>query len=168
MPTIKLNLGCGPKLLPGFINVDLANNWSGVQPDVVSDLHKIPFPDEHADEIHAYHVLEHFYRYEVDAILDEWLRVLKVGGKLVLELPCLDKILGIFDHCHDNNMPIPMRLTLWGLYGDPKYANPEMMHRWCYSVSELTQMLERRGMTVRECDPKTHQIVRDMRIEAIK
>lgn len=165
---IKLNLGCGNRHLAGFINVDLADNWCKKKPEIVCDVRKLEIPNEFADEVHAYHVFEHFYRYEADDILDEWIRVLKPGGLLVLELPCLDKILALFDYFSRRGEPLKDNLTLWGMYGDPKYKTPAMVHHWCYSVGELTQMLEGRGLTAKECEATTHQPVRDMRIEAIK
>ena len=168
MPTIKLNLGAGNRHLEGFINVDLADNWCLKPPEVVCDVRKLTFPDNYADEVHAYHVFEHFYRFESDDVLDEWVRVLKPGGLLVLEMPCLDKILGIFDYCAKVAHEIPDNLTMFGLYGDPKYNSPDMCHRWCYSVGEITQMLEGRGLKVTEAEPQTHKRIRDMRLEAIK
>ena len=166
---MKLNLGCGPRHLAGFVNVDMGGNWSGKKPDVEADLSKpLPFEDESADEIHAYHLFEHFYRYEADEILMDWTRVLKVGGLLVIELPCLDKIISIINHCVAKGLPLPERLTVWGLYGDPNYENPAMCHRWCYSESELTTMMRLHGMEVESTTPQTHQPVRDMRLEGRK
>lgn len=166
---MKLNLGCGNRHLEGFVNVDMADNWCSKPPDVSTDISKpLPFDDGVADEIHAYHVFEHFYRYDADAILIDWVRVLKPGGLLVLELPCLDKILGIFQHCIKSRLELPEHLTLWGLYGDPKYANPAMVHRWAYSISELSTMLELNGLKVRSTEPQTHQPIRDMRLEGRK
>lgn len=166
---MKLNLGCGNRHLDEFINVDMADNWCKKPPDVSHDISQpLPFDDESADEIHAYHVFEHFFRYDADAILIDWVRVLKPGGLLVLELPCLDKILNIFQHCIKTGEELPEHLTLWGLYGDPKYANPAMVHKWCYSFSELTAMMELNGLTVRSEKPQTHQPIRDMRLEGRK
>lgn len=166
---MKLNLGCGNRHMEGFVNVDMADNWCRKQPDVVADVSKpLPFEDGAVDEVHAYHVFEHFYRYEADAILMDWVRVLKPGGLLVLELPCLDKILNIFQHCIQNQLELPEHLTLWGLYGDPKYGEPAMVHRWAYSIGELGDMMKLNGLTVESKTPQTHQPLRDMRLEGRK
>lgn len=168
---MKLNLGSGNRKMvgDGWINVDLPDNWCSSKPEIVHDITKpLPFDDESADVIQAIHVFEHMYRYDADAILIDWVRVLKPGGLLVLELPCLDKIINIFNHCIKNQHDLPENMTLWGLYGDPKYANPAMVHRWCYSFTELTSMLELNGLTVRSEKPQTHQPLRDMRLEGRK
>lgn len=165
-----LHLGSGNKPRPApWINVDLAGNYAGLKPDVEADIFKrLPFDDESADEIVAIHVLEHAYRYEADAILADWVRVLKPGGKLVLELPCLDKVIRLFNHFIAKSEPVPTNLTMWGLYGDPGYSRPEMVHRWCYSIAELTGMMEENGLSVTLETPKTHQPIRDMRVCGLK
>lgn len=164
---VRLNLGCGDKILEGFVNVDLAGNWSGRPPDVVADItQRLPFDDGSVDEVHAYHVLEHLDRWKAPDCLRDWVRVLRPGGRLILEMPCLDKILGLYQHFHKRGEPAPSRLTLWGLYGDPNYRNPAMMHRWCYSANELATLLEQEVGLVRvvQEEPKTHIAIRDMRL----
>jgi predicted SAM-dependent methyltransferase len=57
----KLNLGCGDKILPGYVNVDVAASRCGLKPDVLCDLHRLtPFEDNTVDEILSVHVVEHF------------------------------------------------------------------------------------------------------------
>ena len=80
---IRLNLGCGDKILQEYINVDVASERAGKKPNVVSDIRKLTFDDNYADEILSVHVIAHFWRWEVYDILKEWIRVLKPGGKLV-------------------------------------------------------------------------------------
>src|SRR6185295_17614324 len=85
---MKLNLGCGDKILPGYVNVDVAESRLDRKPDVVCDLHVLtPFEDGVADEILSVHVIEHFWRWEVVDVLKEWLRVLKPAGLMVIECP---------------------------------------------------------------------------------
>jgi SAM-dependent methyltransferase len=169
MTPIKLNLGCGGQVVPGFIGVDMPGNWSGKKPDVESDLRSLPFEDGYADEVHSYHVIEHFYRYETEALLAEWVRVLKPGGKFVVECPCLDKILMLFADAIAAGKPVDQRLTLWGLYGDPTYKDPAMCHNWCFAKHELAQLLTNAGIKdLRSEMPRTHRKERDMRFVGIK
>jgi hypothetical protein len=46
-------------------------------------------PDNSVDEVQALDLLEHFWRDEVDAVLDEWLRVLKPRGQITVRVPNL-------------------------------------------------------------------------------
>jgi predicted SAM-dependent methyltransferase len=167
---IKLNVGCGGKLLDGFINIDLDNNWADTKPDVIADVTKpLPFDHNYADEIHAYHLIEHLNRWETPNILNDWVRVLKPGGLLVLECPCLDKIVSIYAHALIEGKTPDPRLTIMGLFGDPGYKNEAMSHRWCYSVAELAAGLEKLGLEdIQEQPPQTHQPRRDMRIVSRK
>lgn len=166
---MKLNLGCGGKLLEGFVNVDLPGNWSSKKPDIEADISKpLPFDDESADEVHSYHVIEHLYRWQVEEILADWVRVLKPGGLMVVECPCLDKILKHFAAFIEAKVPVEPRLTILGLYGDPAYRSVEMTHKWAYSISELCAILRGLGLDPKVMPATTHQPVRDMRIEARK
>ena len=88
MALVKLNLGCGDKILSGYVNVDVAESRAGKRPDVLCDLHRLAsFEDNSADEILSVHVVEHFWRWEVVDVLKEWVRVLKPGGLMILECP---------------------------------------------------------------------------------
>lgn len=150
----------------GFVNVDLADNWSGKQPDVVADItKKLPFPDHYADEIHAIHVVEHFPRGHVVDILKDWKRVLKPGGKLAIEVPCLNKIVKWLITPHPNAKD-QQRLTMIGLYGD-WWEKDEMTHRWCYSAEEMMAIMSDVGFQkINILDPIYHQPLRDMRVVA--
>lgn len=82
---VKLHLGCGHAILPGFINID-HQKLTGV--NIQCDVRKLSvFKNGSVDLIYASHVLEHFHRHETFSILLEWNRVLKPGGKLRLAVP---------------------------------------------------------------------------------
>jgi predicted SAM-dependent methyltransferase len=159
---VRLHLGCGRKHFPGFVNVDLPGYLP--KPDVEADIRKLPFPDGYADEVWAIHVIEHFYAWEVLDVVKEWRRVLKPGGRLVLEMPDLDKVV---KHLNDPKAPITM--TMWPLYGDPRYQKPEEVHKWCYNAVSMTALLEKAGFREIECKiAQYHQPARDFRAEAIR
>lgn len=164
---MRLNLGCGHKPLDGFWNLDFVRDDRS-KPDAVHDLTKrLPFEDGSVDEVHSYHLIEHFDRWLVTDILADWARVLKPGGKVVVECPCLDKMIHVLAWHMEHQVEIPHRIFL-GLYGDPKDRRPEMMHRWGYSVSELESLMEDAGFAVTVHEPQTHIKARDMRLEGIK
>jgi predicted SAM-dependent methyltransferase len=161
---IRLHAGCGDKRWPGFVNIDLHDDPVMGPPDVRTDIRKMDLPDNHADELHAIHLFEHIKRADADHVLYEWRRVLKLGGKLIIEVPCLDKIAVNIVNGEKN-----IRLTTLGLFGDPNDKRPNMMHEWCYTKNEIKTMLEGVGFRhVEVMEPKFHMAKRDMRVEAIK
>lgn len=126
---------------------------------------RLPFPDHYADEIHAIHVVEHFNRGKVVEILKEWKRVLKPGGKLAIEVPCLNKIAKWLNEPHPDPRD-QQRLTLIGLYGD-WWEGGAMLHQWCYSAEEMMAVLQEVGFEkINVLDPIYHQPLRDMRVVA--
>jgi predicted SAM-dependent methyltransferase len=87
---MKLNLGCGRDLRPGYVNVDF-RPISGV--DQYYDLSKFPWPwaDGSAEEILMLDFLEHFPYRQTYTILHECWRVLAPGGKLIVQVPDLEQ-----------------------------------------------------------------------------
>ena len=153
---IRLNIGGGSKRFDGWTNVDLAEGA-----DFVADVRSIPLPDDYADEAMAIHVLEHIQRWEALETLKEWRRVLKPGALLAVELPDLIK-------CCKSVLrrPEKPRLGIWGLYGDPGYENPLMVHKWGWTADELVAEMRAAGFKgVKVVEPKFHRKDRDMRVE---
>jgi ubiquinone/menaquinone biosynthesis C-methylase UbiE len=159
------NLGCGSKKWDGWINVDLHSDIS----DIKCDLRKLEIASDSADAVAAIHVLEHFYEWEVADLLTEWKRVLKPGGKMILELPCMDKVFAYVTNCVINKEPLQPFMTMWALYGDPKHKSEAMCHKWGWFQTPLRNMLESVGMTeIKFCEPNYHFPFRDMRVECLK
>lgn len=163
---MKLNLGCGRRVLDGFTNVDIQHSPKAPRaPEILADLRSVPLPDGCADEAHAYHVIEHFVAWEAPIALAEWRRLLKPGGLLVLELPDLAKAAAnLLRGGSDQD-------CMWPLYGDPSHRDEYMTHRWGYTPQTLTALLRHVGFVdIKVKPPQTHgpRPGRDMRIEARK
>lgn len=88
-----LHLGSSNQKIRGFLNVD-ANAF--VNCDVISGLEKLKLSDGSAGIIYASHVFEHFPKSKISAVLTEWFRVLKPGGKLFLCVPDLEMLASIY------------------------------------------------------------------------
>jgi SAM-dependent methyltransferase len=170
---LRLNLGCGDKILPGYVNVDVVESRAGQRPDVVCDLQDLaPFADASADEILAVHVVEHFWRWEVAGILREWVRVLKPGAPLVLECPNLASACSAFlaDPVQGARADAAGQRTMWVFYGDPQWRDALMVHRWGYTPESLAALLAEVGLAEVRQEPAQFKLrePRDMRIVAVR
>jgi len=84
---LDLHLGCGPKYLNGFVNID-ANPFHKI--DLWLDVRNgLPFRSSSVDSIYSTHMVEHFYPDELLRILRECFRVAKSGAGVRLIVPNL-------------------------------------------------------------------------------
>ena len=85
-----LNLGCGERFHPDWINVDLTEGRSNViSHDLVTG---IPFAAESVDAVYHAALFEHIRRGDAANFLRETHRVLKPGGIVRVGVPDLEKI----------------------------------------------------------------------------
>lgn len=80
---INLDLGAGAVSPEGFVPLGNVNG---------SSIFPLPHADGLVSVIRASHVLEHFNFADVGAVLQDWVRALKPGGKLKIAVPDFDKI----------------------------------------------------------------------------
>ncbi|HEY8251688.1 MAG TPA: methyltransferase domain-containing protein [Burkholderiales bacterium] len=173
MERLKLNLGCGDKILPGYVNVDVAPTRAGQKPDVLCDLHRLePFEDKSADEVLAVHVVEHFWRWEVVDVLREWARVLKPRAAMILECPNLQSACEQFLRDPDafSGPGQEGQRTMWVFYGDPGWRDPLMVHRWGYTPRSLAKVMAQAGLVDIRQEPAQFKLrePRDMRLVGVK
>lgn len=164
----RLNLGCGHRVLDGYVNVDVAPARAGQPPDVLCDLRRLePFATDSCDEVMAIHVIEHFYRWEVVDLLREWRRVLKPGGRMVLECPnLLTACEALLSNPQAAGPGSASERTMWVLYGDPEWQDPLMCHRWNYTPDSLREVMEEAGLVNVRQEPAQFKLrePRDMRM----
>lgn len=85
--SLHLHLGCGPKYLDRFVNID-ANPMQKL--DIWLDVRcGLPFGSSSVDSIYSTHMIEHFYPDELQKLLRECYRVLKARGGIRLVVPNL-------------------------------------------------------------------------------
>ncbi len=156
---VRLHLGCGSKILRGWVNVDNRG-----EPDLNADITDLPYLENSVEEIMAIHVFEHLYPWKVEEILKGWRKILKPGGKLILEMPDLKKVLK-----HFQDPKAHPSLTMLALYGGEATDRIEELHKWCWDMEQIEPMLKQAGFTkVEEKPPQYHIPIRDFRVEATK
>lgn len=161
---MRLNLGCGADIRPGWTNVDKHQSCGA---DEIWDIRSLPLEDESVDAILALHVVESFYRWELLDVLKEWNRVLKLGGTLVIEATDRD----VACKWARSKDEVQRRRGLRGLYGDQEMPeeNPDTLHKYTYAKSELFKLLLAAGFyQTRLEQAKTHVRARDFRVESRK
>lgn len=158
---MKLNLGCGRRKIDGYVNVDVRDSGA----DVECDVQELPWPDAVADEVMAIHVLEHIPMLNAALVVREWVRVLKPGGRLVLELPCREKVFGFIKQGVSD-----VSLTLLPMYGDPRtHRTTADVHRWLWGKEEIAMLMRDAGLIdLRSETPLYHIPIRDMRLVGTK
>ena len=99
-PPIRLHIGCGPNILPGWVNIDRVAHAPGVRCDL--DLAALPWPDGSVEAVLAEHVFEHFSFAEEAEIWPEIARILRPGGILTLEMPDFEWVCAQFLAAQDD------------------------------------------------------------------
>ncbi|MEP0815708.1 MULTISPECIES: glycosyltransferase [Trichocoleus] len=134
---LKLYLGCGRKIKPGYINVD--QYLAG--PNITQmDIFNLPFPPSSVDEIFTEHMLEHLSKYEVPQVLKEWARVLKPEGQLVMNLPNLEWCLRQWLDKPESERWGWQLDTIFGLQ-----SHPGEFHKTGFTAPRLRQLLAKAG-----------------------
>lgn len=116
---MKLNIGCGRDIRPGFINIDAI---SGIGVDLVCDItQKLNFDDASIEEIVAQDILEHLTREQLELSLGEISRVLMTGGILKIRIPNIDAIIDKFaDDLDTRNLFLYGDTSITGIWGAHK------------------------------------------------
>lgn len=114
---VKFDIGCGDIQQEGFIGIDRVPS-SYV--DICLDLEKTPypFPDGCASLLMAGQIVEHLKPWLLVDIMNEWWRITKIGGQLMIATPYAGSELFWADPTHTKGWN---ELT-------PKYFDPLDLH----------------------------------------
>ena len=86
-----MNLGCGRRPHPGWINVDLEES-AGVA--AIDFRLPLPSPDDYLEAVYASHVLEHFGVAVAKSLIEQVYRTVRPGGIVRFVVPDLEEICG--------------------------------------------------------------------------
>jgi len=141
MGNTKLHLGCGHRYLDGFIHVDKDVLPHIDHPD--TDIGQLSmFEDSCVDLIYTCGSFEYYDREEAIAVLQEWKRVLRVGGQLKISVPNFASIVEVYQK-YKNLDGIGI---LGPLYGKWKiHGNKFIYHKTVYDEISLQNLLLESG-----------------------
>jgi predicted SAM-dependent methyltransferase len=134
--TIRLNIGCGGNIRPGYVNIDAF----APGPDFKMDAAHLAFCDRSCDEIFSSHVLEHLSKHEVLPILREWNRILKTTGMVEIIVPDLPWCMKQWLRLPDSARWEWALDTIFGLQD-----HPGEFHKTGFSTDRLRQLLVEAG-----------------------
>jgi len=134
---MKLNLGCGGNYKKGYLNVDAFDDTVA---DEIMSATDLKIEDNQVDEIIADQLIEHLGIVGSIYSLSECFRVLKPGGKLIIETPDIQKT---FERYIKGDREDRKNLLPW-IYG---VDIPGMRHRFCYPEDLLEEILEEIGFS---------------------
>jgi len=142
----RLNLGCGNKPLPGYVNCDI---FKGPIVDEVFPLDAIPYKNSSISAIASEHALEHLPYMRAEKALKEWFRVLIPGGELNLKIPEFEDCCRSYLEAPDDSNRKWFKYTIYGIQvsqaGEPDDAQ---IHKWGYSQREINGLLEAIGFII--------------------
>lgn len=128
---MKLNLGCGGNYKKKFLNVDAFDSSIADKIMTATDL---KLEDNSVEEIVASQLIEHLGIVGSIYSLSECFRVLKPGGKLIIETP---DIRTSFEEYLEGGRETRKNILPW-IYG---VDMPGMLHRFCFPDDLLEEIL---------------------------
>lgn len=129
----RLHLGCGGKYLKGYVNIDIFAMEGKV--DRIFDLsYPLDYPDNSVEVIESYHLFEHLPYQRIGDAVGSWYRVLKVGSKLIMEMPDFDKVIAKLSK-NPNDEEV-----LKYLFGSQDRVGQQ--HNWGWNKKRLQKLLK--------------------------
>lgn len=140
---MKLHVGCGNVILPGWTNLDI-EKLPGV--DIIDDITTLTkIPDNSCEVIYASHVLEHVGRNEFEDVIRTWNKKLKKNGTLRIAVPDFEKVITWYQKTKQI-------IDIVGLVSGGQKTEYDY-HKMIYDKKSLTEILLKMGFQdIREWD----------------
>ena len=181
---MKLNLGARVDIRSGYINIDYDLSLNEI--DVFADVRELPFKNEGVGEIIAQDIIEHISHRHMEKLIQEWYRVLKFGGQLIIITPDFEKIIQLYQerpqgwHREVGHELYKDPSEGWGdivirsLFGG-QGANDKPVteidqgnfHFYCFDKKSIASLLEKFGFRIRQFDYNNLDLS-NMKVIAVK
>ncbi len=146
MKKTYLNIGCGDKKIPGFINIDTLPS-ADLRLDVTKGL---PFENNSVDVIFNEHFIEHLSQGQGVKFFRDCRRVLKPGGRIRIATPDLDFEVERYQNKENwQNMHELPKFGINYVQNRCELFNIAMRnwgHQWLYNEEELIRLAEEAGL----------------------
>ena len=129
----KLHVGCGDKIIPGYVNIDI-QKAPGV--DLIADISDLPYEKNSIFEIYSCANLDHFSRHKWKDVLQHWYDLLIDGGLLRLSVGDFESI--CLQYLQNRNIDELIGLLLGGQKN--KYDWHGMMFDYEYLSKHLKEI----------------------------
>ncbi len=164
---MKLNIGSGSQVFPGYTNVDKYDDRAEIKADVCD----LKMEDNSIEEVLMSHVIEHINPYLIMGVFCNIRRMLIPGGKLVIEVPNIEIIFNEFKDADMakryfllNSVYCPMNTS--GTGPPEEITSP---HLWGWTPEMLIVHLQNAGFTnISIKSPELQLAYFNFRAEAVK
>jgi len=133
----RIDIGSGDNPNQGYVHVDIQDV---PEVDIISLADDLKLPDSSVEEIYSSHLIEHFTRTQLDTVLQEWRRVLKKGGTVVIKTPDILKVCEKLLHGK-----VDYHLGISWIYGGQRTKWD--FHYWSWTFEKIREKLEANGFT---------------------
>jgi SAM-dependent methyltransferase len=158
---LVLHVGCGPldhyTLHESFrgpewheVRLDID---PGVRPDILASISDMsPVASSSFDAVYSHHNIEHVFAHEVPHVMEEFLRVLRPGGKALISTPDLQGVAAVIatGRLHERLYrseagDISALDVVYGLQSDIANGREYMAHRTGFTLKSLGRALNQAG-----------------------
>lgn len=172
----KLHIGCGPHILPGWLNTDIAPLKGAIYLDATK---RFPFKSGTFEFIYCEHMLEHISISSGEAFLSECLRVLKPEGVLRIATPDMACLFVIWTESETHQMREYIANAARHFVGYPRLANKCLTinnffynwgHQFIYDEETLVWLLRKTGFAAiqrTKVSESTHASLRGLERHAL-
>lgn len=174
-PIAKLQLGCGPNRLPGWLNADIIIEECKKGAIYLDVGEHFPLPDESIDYVYSEHMIEHLNYAQAVNMLRECHRVLKPNGVIRISTPDLRFLLDLYQN---PEKPENKSFIKWsaegGAGGEIRPVSPVYVinkfhttwgHKIIYDYDTLASLLKQNGFDhICQCElsQSTHEALTDV------